>query len=179
MNTDERTELSLAWRALVEAVGLDPATVPPLHERGLLNQQSVDAITVVANAVIENNKQWMIDQTLVAPFNTVVGELRCWRFHSHVEAEGASVRYVFPNGNARQLAAKINATNHTGALKSSGADTARTIETMKRDIELLRAEVTAWRLEFDDAIPLPHRMAVVCENTDEHISTPFHGDVAQ
>lgn len=146
MTTDEQTELNLAWRTLVEAVGLDPATVPALHNRGLLNVQSVEAITAVANAVIDNNRQWVVDQHLVGPFNTMADEIKSWRFHSHVETDGQSVRYVFPVGNARQLAAAQRATDTSGALNTCRVEQTAIIRTMQRCIDALRKEVKAARI---------------------------------
>ena len=145
MTTDEQTELNLAWRALVEAVGLDPATVPALHNRGLLNVQSVEAITAVVNAVIENNRQWVIDQHLVGPFNAMADEIKSWRCHSHVETDGQSVRYVFPVGNAWQLAAAQRATNQSGALTKSRNDTANKLRELELLVSVMRDEIKSWR----------------------------------
>jgi hypothetical protein len=186
MTTDEQTELNLAWRTLVEAVGLDPATVPALHNRGLLNVQSVEAITAVANAVIDNNRQWVIDQHLVGPFNAMADEIKSWRFHSHVETDGQSVRYVFPVGNARQLAAAQRATDTSGALNTSRVEQTAFMRTMQRDIELLRNEVEAWRYcgqsiggWFQCDSELMRRLDDACEQTDAHISTPFPEEISE
>jgi hypothetical protein len=182
MNTDERTELNLAWHTLVEAVGLDPATVPALHNRGLLNVGSVDAITAVARAVIDNNRQWVTDQKLAAPVNTLVDEIKCWRFHSHVETDGQSVRYVYPIGNARHLAAAQRATDNSGALNVSRAEQTAMVRTMQRDIELLRAEVAAWRSSFDLPVcPMGamNELQKAREQTDDGISTPFPEEISE
>lgn len=188
MTTDEQTELDLAWRTLVQAVGLEPKWVPELHERGLLNVQSVEAITAVANAVIENNRQWVIDQHLVGPFNAMADEIKSWRFHSHVETDGQSVRYVFPVGNARQLAAAKRATDTSGALNTSRVEQTAIMRTMQRDIELLRNEVESWRYvalstgggwRFQTGCELLRRLDDACEQTDAHISTPFPEEISQ
>jgi hypothetical protein len=188
MTTDEQTELNLSWRTLVEAVGLDPATVPALHNRGLLTVQSVEAITAVAKAVIENNRQWVIDQHLVGPFNAMADEIKSWRFHSHVETDGQSVRYVFPVGNARQLVAAQRVTDRSGALNTCRVEQTTTMQTMQRDIELLRNEVESWRYaaestgggwRFQIGSELLRRLDDACEQTDANISTPFPEEISE
>jgi hypothetical protein len=145
MTTDEQTELNLAWRTLVQAVGLESKWIPELHERGLLTVQSIEAITAVAKAVIENNRQWVIDQHLVGPFNAMADEIKSWRFHSHVETDGQSVRYVFPVGNARQLAAAQRATDTSGALTKSRNDTANKLRELELLVSVMRDEIKSWR----------------------------------